>query len=80
MTKAGGLRHGRSILEAMLNSADMLLCAEDLGVIPRVCTEALKEFGILGNDVQRWVKDWSVVHDLFFLRIPQAFSFYAIHS
>ncbi|MDD4895055.1 MAG: 4-alpha-glucanotransferase [Candidatus Omnitrophica bacterium] len=58
--------HGRNILSLMLNNTDMLLCAEDLGVIPEVCTEALEEFGIPGNDVQRWTKDWKVKHD--FLR------------
>ena len=55
--------HGRKILSVMLESTDMLLCAEDLGVIPRACTETLKEYGIPGNDVQRWVKDWDVRHD-----------------
>lgn len=55
--------HGWSILSAMLNNTDMLLCAEDLGIIPRVCIDALKELGIPGNDVQRWVKDWNVRHD-----------------
>ena len=55
--------HGRGILEEMLNNTNMLLCAEDLGVIPRACTDTLREFGIPGNDVQRWVKDWNVVHD-----------------
>ena len=55
--------HGRGILEAMLNNTNMLLCAEDLGVIPRVCTDVLRELGIPGNDVQRWVKDWNVAHN-----------------
>jgi 4-alpha-glucanotransferase len=41
----------------------MLLCAEDLGVIPQCCIDALLEFGIPGNDVQRWVKDWNKRHD-----------------
>ncbi len=57
------LEQGRNLLRVMLNSTDMLLCAEDLGVIPKVCTDTLKELGIAGNDVQRWVKDWSVRHD-----------------
>lgn len=60
------LDHGRKILSVMLDSTDMLLCAEDLGVIPKVCPDTLQELGIPGNDVQRWVKDWSIKHD--FLR------------
>lgn len=55
--------HGRTILKVMLESTAMLLCAEDLGVIPMVCTETLKEFGIPGNEVMRWVKDWQISHD-----------------
>ena len=55
--------HGKNILSVMLNNTKMLLCAEDLGVIPKVCTQALEEFGIPGNDVQRWAKDWRIKHD-----------------
>jgi 4-alpha-glucanotransferase len=54
---------GRTILSVMLDNTKMLLCAEDLGVIPQVCIQALKEFGIPGNDVQRWTKDWKIKHD-----------------
>lgn len=56
-------QHGRRILEVMLQNTRMLLCAEDLGVVPKCCTDTLLEFGIPGNDVQRWVKDWNVRHD-----------------
>ncbi|MDP3042378.1 MAG: 4-alpha-glucanotransferase [Candidatus Omnitrophota bacterium] len=55
--------HGRKILSVLVENTKMLLCAEDLGVIPKCCTDALLEFGIPGNDVQRWVKDWNVRHD-----------------
>jgi len=55
--------HGRGILSAMLKDTQMLLCAEDLGTIPPACTKLLKEFGIPGNDVQRWTKEWKVKHD-----------------
>jgi len=55
--------HGRRILDFILRNTRMLLCAEDLGVIPWSCTAALKEMGIPGNEVQRWVKDWQVRHD-----------------
>jgi 4-alpha-glucanotransferase len=62
--------HGRKILEVMLGSTNMFLCAEDLGVIPKVCTETLERLKIPGNDVQRWVKDWNIKHDF---RPPQEY-------
>ncbi len=55
--------HGKNILKVLVENTKMLLCAEDLGVIPKCCTDTLLEFGICGNDVQRWVKDWKVKHD-----------------
>ena len=55
--------HGRKILTFILDNTRMLLCAEDLGVIPYVCTKVLKELGIPGNDVQRWTKDWNSRND-----------------
>jgi len=60
--------HGRKILSVVMKNTDMLICAEDLGVIPRVCPEVIGELGIPGNDVQRWVKDWQIKHDFL---IPQ---------
>ncbi len=56
-------QHGRKILSVLVENTKMLLCAEDLGIIPKCCTDALLEFGIPGNDVQRWVKDWNLRHD-----------------
>jgi 4-alpha-glucanotransferase len=47
----------------MLESASMLFEAEDLGTVPKDCPKALEDFEIPGNDVQRWVKDWTVKHD-----------------
>lgn len=55
--------HGRNILIILAQNTKMLLCAEDLGVIPKCCIDTLQEFGIPGNDVQRWVKDWNKRHD-----------------
>lgn len=55
--------HGRNILSVILENTKMLICAEDLGMIPYCCTKTLAELGIPGNDVQRWVKDWNVRHD-----------------
>jgi len=56
-------QHGQKILSVFLENTNMLFCAEDLGVIPKCCTDTLLEFGICGNDVQRWVKDWKTRHD-----------------
>ncbi|MDD5423581.1 MAG: 4-alpha-glucanotransferase, partial [Candidatus Omnitrophica bacterium] len=55
--------HGVSILSVMCGNTRMLLCAEDLGMIPKACPETLKEFAIPGNEVQRWTKDWVKTHD-----------------
>lgn len=55
--------HGRDLLSVLQNSTPLPLCAEDLGVIPKVCRDALADAGIPGNDVQRWMKDWAVSHD-----------------
>ena len=55
--------HGRRLLSTMLAGTKMLLCAEDLGIIPKDCPAALEEMGIPGNEVQRWVKDWERKHD-----------------
>lgn len=49
--------HGRNILKAMLNSSDMLPCAEDLGTVPYCSYKVLKESGVTGINVQRWEKD-----------------------
>lgn len=50
--------HGRKILDQMLESAKMLPCAEDLGVVPKCSYEILEEYKIPGSDVQRWVRNW----------------------
>jgi 4-alpha-glucanotransferase len=63
LDKSNWGKQGKEILSMMLNNTKMLLCAEDLGTIPEVCTKTLKELGIPGNDVQRWIKDWKIKHD-----------------
>lgn len=55
--------HGRKILSVMVESADMLPCAEDLGVVPACSNRVLEEFGIPGMDVQRWTKEWGTTFD-----------------
>ena len=50
--------HGKKILSVMVGRADMLPCAEDLGVVPKCSYTTLEEFAIPGMDVQRWTKEW----------------------
>jgi 4-alpha-glucanotransferase len=46
--------HGRRVLGIIAESTDMLLCGEDLGVIPNCVPEVLDELNILGLRVERW--------------------------
>ncbi|MCX7698047.1 MAG: 4-alpha-glucanotransferase, partial [Candidatus Goldbacteria bacterium] len=55
--------HGEKILINMTEDADMLPCAEDLGIIPKCSYEVLEEFGIPGIDVQRWKRDWGKTYE-----------------
>jgi 4-alpha-glucanotransferase len=50
--------HGRRILEFMKNSAEMLPCAEDLGVVPDAVPRVLESLEILGLRVPRWAHHW----------------------
>ena len=51
--------HGKDIINKMLESANMLPCAEDLGVIPECSFKLLDKYCIPGIDIQRWSKDKS---------------------
>ncbi len=48
---------GEMKLEMMTNSTDMLLCAEDLGMVPDFTDEVLKKLDILSLQVQQMPKD-----------------------
>lgn len=52
------LRQGRQLLSALISSSPLLACAEDLGVVPEQVREVLKEMGVLGIDVHRWMRRW----------------------
>lgn len=49
--------HGRNLLKIILDSTEMLPCAEDLGVVPDCSFEVLEELCIPGIDVQRWYRN-----------------------
>lgn len=50
---------GRTLLDFMKNTTDMLVCAEDLGSIPACVPQVLSELGILGLKINRWARDWN---------------------
>ncbi len=56
--EADWLPQGRTILQMMLQSSEMLPVAEDLGVIPDEVRKTLNEFGIPGTKVMRWERNW----------------------
>jgi len=49
---------GRALLTELRDSTDMLVCAEDLGDVPRIVPEVLADLGILGLRIVRWSRDW----------------------
>lgn len=56
-------KRGREILSIMLESSKMLLCGEDLGIVPEVCTKTMESLYVPGIDVQRWMKNWQGTKD-----------------
>lgn len=44
-------------LPAMRGASDMLLCGEDLGMVPSCVPGVMKTLGILSLEIQRWPKD-----------------------
>ena len=44
-------------LPAMRSASDMLLCGEDLGMIPACVPGVMRTLGILSLEIQRWPKD-----------------------
>lgn len=49
---------GRDLLRFMKNTTEMLVCAEDLGVVPKCVPRALKELSILSLKIPRWSKEY----------------------
>ena len=48
----------RRLLGFMREATDMLVCAEDLGVIPKAVPRVLTELGMLGLRIPRWARLW----------------------
>jgi len=50
--------NGMKLLQVMAEETDMLVCAEDLGVIPDCVPNVLHELGILSLRIERWTRKW----------------------
>lgn len=57
---------GRVRLKVMAEHADMLVCAEDLGVIPRCVPGVLESLAVYGLRVDRWTKHFSKAGEPYF--------------
>lgn len=49
---------GLKLLKVMSEETDMLVCAEDLGVIPDCVPVVLDKLKILSLRIERWARDW----------------------
>ncbi len=49
---------GRRLLAVLQGATDMLVCAEDLGDVPRCVPRVLENLGILGLRIVRWAREY----------------------
>ena len=50
--------NGTNLLSKLVNETDMLVCAEDLGSVPRCVPDVLFKLNILSLRVERWARNW----------------------
>lgn len=55
--------HALAKLPALVNASDMLVCGEDLGMVPSTVSEVMKQLNILSLEIQRMPKDPSIDFD-----------------
>jgi 4-alpha-glucanotransferase len=57
-SEEGWERTGRELLSVLVGATDMLVCAEDLGDVPRCVPRVLDGLGILGLRIVRWAREY----------------------
>jgi len=57
-SEEGWEKTGRQLLSVLKNATDMLVCAEDLGDVPRCVPRVLEDLGILGLRIVRWAREY----------------------
>lgn len=50
-------QHATKVLTALSRATDMLICGEDLGILPESVPEVMRELSILGLEIQRMPKN-----------------------
>ena len=58
-SEEGWERTGRTLLAMVKESTKMLVCAEDLGDVPRCVPRVLESLGILGLRIVRWAREYA---------------------
>jgi 4-alpha-glucanotransferase len=53
-------KQAQFLLPVMMNASEMLVCGEDSGILPDCVSDVLREFGILGLEIQRISKDTEI--------------------
>jgi 4-alpha-glucanotransferase len=51
-------KHGEELLSMMKETTDMLMCAEDLGVVPKCVPKVLNSLRILSLKIERWTREY----------------------
>lgn len=68
-------KQGRTLLEMIAGSTNMLPIGEDLGTIPYVCRKTLKDLGIPGYKVLIWERDWNNPKEDFPFFLPEEYPY-----
>ena len=58
-SEEGWERTGRTLLAMVRDSTEMLVCAEDLGDVPRCVPRVLESLGVLGLRIVRWAREYA---------------------
>lgn len=54
------------LLNVLANETDMLVCAEDLGAVPRCVPYVLNKLNILALRVERWTRNWDAPYSPYY--------------
>lgn len=73
-------KHGKTILNMIVESSSMLPIGEDLGTIPLVCRKTLSDMGIPGYKVLIWERDWTDKEEEFPFIPPEEYPYLSMST